>query len=205
MSEGQTVPAVIVVNVPPQLRSSGEACAEALLGSKTGQEVGVLFWELHSTLPRFLITFKTKEDRDSWQQTSLAFKKAKADLGVRLPPGGPIVYNTYRGTFEPEGWAAERNETLRRRTQLESGRIFGSRNRERISTVEADPGPGKSKSSDPPPVDETELDKGSVKNLCSDLDQLMRPMSDFGRSHSHGENQKKVIEILKCCTKSGAG
>ena len=65
---------------------------------------------------------------------------------------------------------------------------------ERISTVEADPGPGKCCSSDPPPVDETELE---VEDTGSDLDQLMRPMSDFDKSHSHGENQKKVIEMLK--------
>ena len=58
------VPAVIVSNLPPRLSKNGEATSLALLGSKTGKEVGVLYWKVHPSLDKFMVAFKHQEDRD---------------------------------------------------------------------------------------------------------------------------------------------
>ena len=74
------VPAVIVNNVPSHLSKNGDALSLSLLGSKTGREVGVLFWRVHPTLAKFMVAFKSEEDRGLWQESSLALKKFTAEL-----------------------------------------------------------------------------------------------------------------------------
>ena len=77
------VPAVIVSNLPSQLSKNGEATCLALLGSKTGQEVGVLFWRVHPSLAKFMVAFKHQEDRDYWYKSSPELKKVTAEFGIR--------------------------------------------------------------------------------------------------------------------------
>ena len=77
------VPAVVVSNLPSQLSKNGEAICLALLGSKTGKEVGVLYWKVHPSLDKFMVAFKHQEDRDSWHKTSPDLKKATAEFGLR--------------------------------------------------------------------------------------------------------------------------
>ena len=77
------VPAVIVSNLPSQLSKNGEAICLALLGSKTGKELGVLFWKVHPSLAKFLVAFKHQEDRDNWHKNSPELKKASAEFKVR--------------------------------------------------------------------------------------------------------------------------
>ena len=77
------VPAVVVSNLPSQLSKNGEAICLALLGSKTGKEVGVLFWRVHPSQAKFLVAFKQQEDRDNWHKNSPELKKATAEYGMR--------------------------------------------------------------------------------------------------------------------------
>ena len=37
-------PAVIIQNIPSHLKRNGQTVSEVVLGSKTGKEVGVAFW-----------------------------------------------------------------------------------------------------------------------------------------------------------------
>ena len=76
-------PAVILSNTPPSLRRNGTNTAIQILGSKTGVEVGVCYWKLHPTQPRFMVVFKHKKDRDDWNNTSIKLKEMKS-LGVKV-------------------------------------------------------------------------------------------------------------------------
>ena len=77
------VPAVIVSNLPSQLSKNGEATCLALLGSKTGKEVGVLFWRVHPSLAKFMVAFKHQVDRDNWHKNSPELKKVTAEFGMK--------------------------------------------------------------------------------------------------------------------------
>jgi len=70
-------PAVILANIPPFLRTNGKVTATHVLGSKTGVEVGVCYWKLHPTQPRFMVVFKNKVDRDNWYNTSMKLQEMK--------------------------------------------------------------------------------------------------------------------------------
>ena len=70
-------PAVILSDIPIFLRSNGKATASHILGSKTGVEVGACYWKLHPTLPRFMVVFKNKFDRDNWYKTSMKLDEMK--------------------------------------------------------------------------------------------------------------------------------
>ena len=70
-------PAVVLANIPPFLRTNGKVTATHVLGSKTGVEVGVCYWKLHPTQPRFMVVFKNKVDRDNWYNTSMKLQEMK--------------------------------------------------------------------------------------------------------------------------------
>ena len=88
------VPAVIVSNLPPHLSKSTDASCLALLGSKTGEEVGVLFWRVHPSLAKFMVAFKNQEDRDHWHKSSPSLKKATSEFGMKT---SMIWYNREAG------------------------------------------------------------------------------------------------------------
>ena len=88
------VPAVIVSNLPPHLSKSTDATCLALLGSKTGEEVGVLFWRVHPSLAKFMVAFKNQEDRDHWHKSSPSLKKATSEFGMKT---SMIWYNREAG------------------------------------------------------------------------------------------------------------
>ena len=96
MSEA-VVPAVIVSNLPSQLSKNGEATCLALLGSKTGKEVGVLFWRVHPSLAKFMVAFKHQEDRDNWHKNSPELKKLTAEFGMKT---SVIWFNREAGLSE---------------------------------------------------------------------------------------------------------
>ena len=77
-------PALILNNIPGHLRRNGQTISDAVLGSKTGKEVGVAFWKIHQSQPKFMIVFKHKEDRDKWVKTSSMLKGFMAKHNVRL-------------------------------------------------------------------------------------------------------------------------
>ena len=79
----RVVPAVIVNNLPAHLSKNGEETSLALLGSKTGKELGVLFWRVHPSLAKFMVAFEKQEDRDQWHKSSPSLKKATAEFGLR--------------------------------------------------------------------------------------------------------------------------
>jgi len=76
-------PAVILSNTPPSLRRNGTNTATQILGSKTGVEVGACYWKLHPTLPRFMVVFKHKKDRDQWYNSSSKLQQLKSQ-GVKV-------------------------------------------------------------------------------------------------------------------------
>merc|ERR1719233_2531317 len=76
-------PAVLLSNTPLSLRRNGTNTATQILGSKTGVEVGACYWKLHPTLPRFMVVFKHKKDRDRWNNSSSKLKQMKSE-GVRV-------------------------------------------------------------------------------------------------------------------------
>ena len=76
-------PAVILSNIPLSSRRNGASIAIQILGSKTGVEVGACYWKLHPTLPRFMVVFKHKKDRDFWYNSSTTLKQMKSQ-GVSL-------------------------------------------------------------------------------------------------------------------------
>ena len=82
----EIVPIVIVTNLPQHLGQGGERNALALLGSVTGEEVGVLFWKDHPVLAKFMVAFTGEEARQSWLETSVPLMKVKAEFGVRTYP-----------------------------------------------------------------------------------------------------------------------
>ena len=55
----------------------------AFLGSKTGKEVGVCFWRVHPSLPRFTVVFKRVEERDNWCDSSQLLRDMVRSEGVR--------------------------------------------------------------------------------------------------------------------------
>ena len=75
-------PAVILSNLPSNLMKHGTKVSEAVLGSKTGKEVGACFWKIHPSLPKFMIIFKHKSDRDKWHKTSELLKTVVDKHGV---------------------------------------------------------------------------------------------------------------------------
>ena len=77
-------PAVILNNIPSSLRKNGQTIADVVLGSKTGKEVGVAFWKIHQSQPKFMIVFKQKDDRDRWIKTSSILKKFMMNHQVRI-------------------------------------------------------------------------------------------------------------------------
>ena len=81
-SQCSAVPAVIVKNLPSQLSLSGDATCQALLGPKAGKDVGVLFWRVHPSQAKFMVAFKTREERDQWHDTSRSLNNIKAKFGV---------------------------------------------------------------------------------------------------------------------------
>ena len=76
-------PAVILSNIPKHLMKNGQTISQAVLGSKTGKEVGACFWKLHSNQPKFMIIFKHKTDRDSWHKSSPLLKDVVEKHSVR--------------------------------------------------------------------------------------------------------------------------
>ena len=76
-------PAVILNNIPKHLMKNGQMISQAVLGSKTGKEVGACFWKIHSNQPKFMIIFKHKTDRDSWHKNSSLLKDVMEKHGVR--------------------------------------------------------------------------------------------------------------------------
>ena len=80
-------PAVILSNTPPSLRRNGTNTATQILGSKTGVEVGACYWKLHPSLPRFMVVFKHKKDRDRWNNSSSKLQQLKSE-GVVLQGHG---------------------------------------------------------------------------------------------------------------------
>ena len=82
----EIVPIVIVSNLPQHPGQGGESNALALLGSVTGEEVGVLFWKDHPVLAKFMVAFTGEEARQSWLETSVPLMKVKAEFGVRTYP-----------------------------------------------------------------------------------------------------------------------
>ena len=83
-------PAVILSDIPIFLRSNGKATASHILGSKTGVEVGACYWKLHPTLPRFMVVFKNKFDRDNWYKTSVKLDEMKRN-GVYVSVHGLVL------------------------------------------------------------------------------------------------------------------
>ena len=59
-------PAVFLENLPSYLCQSSKKTASILLG--LGRE-GIIFWRLHSSLPKFLVVFRRTEDRDSFHSS----------------------------------------------------------------------------------------------------------------------------------------
>ena len=68
-------PAVILSNIPSFLTTNGRSTAIHVLGSKTKMEVGACYWKLHPNLPRFMVVFKQRVDRDNWFYTSIKLKE----------------------------------------------------------------------------------------------------------------------------------
>ena len=77
-------PAVILNNIPKHLMKNGQMISQAVLGSKTGKEVGACFWKIHSNQPKFMVIFKHKTDRDSWHKNSSLLKDVMVKHGVSL-------------------------------------------------------------------------------------------------------------------------
>ena len=82
MSKGPAMPAVVLDNVPAHVRRNGDTTCMAFLGSKTGKEVGVCFWRVHPTQPKFTAVFKVKDSRDRWHNTSTRLADMKEKYGV---------------------------------------------------------------------------------------------------------------------------
>jgi len=76
-------PAVILNNIPNHLKKNGQNMSIAVLGSKTGKEVGAAFWKVHPSLPKFMIIFKHKADRDKWHKTSPLLKEMMEKHAIR--------------------------------------------------------------------------------------------------------------------------
>jgi hypothetical protein len=55
--------AVFVENVPDFLRQNAKKTADVLLGPERD---GIMFWRLHPGLPKFLVVFRRREDRDKY-------------------------------------------------------------------------------------------------------------------------------------------
>jgi len=78
-------PAVSLSNIPTSLREDGQRAAQHILGSRTGAEVGAWFWQLHPTMPRFLVVFKEDLARDNWCEDSERIQEMKR-RGVIVSP-----------------------------------------------------------------------------------------------------------------------
>ena len=88
-------PAVIIQNIPSHLKRNGQTVSEVVLGSKTGKEVGVAFWKIHQTDPKFMVVFKHPADRDTWVRTSSLLQETMAKYGLEVTRVGAIRhYNT---------------------------------------------------------------------------------------------------------------
>ena len=77
-------PAVIIQNIPSHLKRNGQTVSEVVLGSKTGKEVGVAFWKIHQSEPKFMVVFKHLTDRDTWVRTSSILQEAMAKHGLEV-------------------------------------------------------------------------------------------------------------------------
>ena len=77
-------PAVIIKNIPSHLKRNGQTMSEVVLGSKTGKEVGVAFWKIHQSDPKFMVVFKHLTDRDTWVRTSSILQEAMAKHGLEV-------------------------------------------------------------------------------------------------------------------------
>ena len=99
-------PAVILNNIPSSLRKNGQTVADVVLGSKTGKEMGVAFWKIHQSQPKFMIVFKHKEDRDRWIKTSPILKRFMMKHQVRITL---IHYNRDRDLVIAEDEGVQRD------------------------------------------------------------------------------------------------
>ena len=77
-------PAVIIKNIPSHLKRNGQTMSEVVLGTKTGKEVGVAFWKIHQTEPKFMVVFKHLADRDTWVRTSSLLQETMAKHGLEV-------------------------------------------------------------------------------------------------------------------------
>ena len=77
-------PAVIINNIPSHIKRNGQTMSEVVLGSKTGKEVGVAFWKIHQTDPKFMVVFKHLTDRDTWVRTSTFLQETMAKHGLEV-------------------------------------------------------------------------------------------------------------------------
>ena len=66
-------PAVFLENLPNCLCYNAKKTASILLGQ---DREAILFWRLHSSLPKFLVVFRRKEDRDAFYK-----RKALQEVG----------------------------------------------------------------------------------------------------------------------------
>ena len=99
-------PAVILNNIPSSLRTNGQTVADVVLGSKTGKEMGVAFWKIHQSQPKFMIVFKHKDDRDRWIKTSPILKRFMMKHQVRITL---IHYNRDRDLVIAEDEGVQRD------------------------------------------------------------------------------------------------
>ena len=61
-------PAVFLENLPVFLRENDKKTASILLGR---ERTGIIFWRLHPSLPKFLVVFRTREERDAFYNSKL--------------------------------------------------------------------------------------------------------------------------------------
>ena len=198
----RVVPAVIVNNLPPQLSKNGEATSLALLGSKTGKELGVLFWRVHPSLAKFMVAFEKQEDRDHWHKTSPSLKKTTAEFGLRTsviwfnrdsalvmkkPPANKASVTQLQGEVKS-------NSRMIFQDEFEDlDKIFGvfntkveDRDIDRIAPVEVEANDEVTEGSDElieenqekNPVEESPL-KVKSSNEVEEVGEFLMPMSDF--------------------------
>ena len=65
---------VIINNIPDSVRKNGPSVSLAILGSKTGREIGARFWRIHPSQPKFMVVFRSREERDLWFKTNTLLK-----------------------------------------------------------------------------------------------------------------------------------
>ena len=164
----------------------------AFLGSKTGKEVGVCFWRVHRSLPRFTVVFKRVEERDSWCDSSQLLRDMVRSEGVRA---SRVFYDRELDQVVGGDGEREREGPAKMRSDGNNNTVVG-RKSESIKTFMMDELQdlddiflGNSTKGSSPPAGGVEAGS-EVGHGAQDGDRQSPVSSGFGSSESDGGSTK---------------